>query len=107
MKLFQLINLKCENENDRSLLIKAVKKLLKVDKLSKDDLQRICDSLEVKYNMPYRIFKNQRTQKYLLSIEVSRGTYSTANCNSKTEAYLKCILIIKSHLNIKKSMVPK
>lgn len=96
------MNLTCDNAEEKSLLIKAVKKVLKVDKIRKEDLERICRKIEVKYNLPFNVFYDKRHNLYLLSIEVSRGTYTTANCKTKTEALCKYIVQAKYQIKLRK-----
>lgn len=102
MENYQIKYLDCTKVQNRMLLLKEVKKVIKADeKPSKERLHKIVKSLQKKYGIKIRLFK-QKNSLLFCSLEVERGTYSTLCCNSLYEFMCKYILLCKNEAERRK-----
>ena len=102
MDIYQIKGLDCSKHTNRLLLLKEVKQVIKAEsKPSIERLENICKSLQEKYKMPIRKFK-QKDGKLFVSIETEQGSYSTLCCLSYYEALCKYILCVKAWKEYKK-----
>lgn len=102
MEIYQIKGLDCSKHSNRLLLLKEVKQAIKSEeKPSIERLEKICKSLQEKYKMPMRKFK-QKDGKLFVSIEVEQGSYSTLCCLSYYEVMCKYILYVKAWKAMKK-----
>lgn len=80
-------------------------KALKIeDKPSKEYLEKICKKISKKYNIPVRKFVYGKN-KYVVSVEVEKGSYSTFVVKTYYEMMCKYILFVKAYLKSKKVKV--
>lgn len=102
MENYEIKYLDCSKVENRIKLVKEVNRVIKhKEKPSKEELKRICKSLQKKYDMKMKSFR--QSENYIhVSIEVFPGTYSTLVCNSFYELMCKYILIVKNYVDYKR-----
>ena len=104
MENYEIKYLDCSKVQNRILLLKETKKVLgTVEKPSKERLKKIVKSLQKKYGIKIRVFR-QKGDLLFCSLEIERGTFSTLCCNSLYEFMCKYILLCKNEVERRKAL---
>ena len=73
------------------------------EKPSKERLKKIVKSLQKKYGIKIRVFR-QKGDLLFCSLEIERGTLTTLCCNSFDEFMCKYILLCKNEVEMRKAV---